>query len=225
MDENNGKGPGIFYAVVGVATLVVAIIGATFAYFSASATDSTNITGSTSAAANLALEVTKLDTAVGGLIPMYDNLAGEGVENDCVDSNGNTVCHVYQIKLTNGKSPVNINGTLSFTGAAKNIVYDITLKDQTAVKDLAALSTEIGTNTTGVDFKTATVEKPAALATSSVFQANETKYYYVTVWLHETSGPQEEVDAGQTTAYTGTVKFDAVGANGTSGVTATFSGV
>ena len=36
MDENNRKGPGIFYAVVGVATLVVAIIGATFAYFSAS---------------------------------------------------------------------------------------------------------------------------------------------------------------------------------------------
>ena len=37
MDENR-KGPGIFYAVVGVATLVVAIIGATFAFFSASDT-------------------------------------------------------------------------------------------------------------------------------------------------------------------------------------------
>ena len=31
--EENRKGPGVFYAVVGVATLVVAIIGATFAYF------------------------------------------------------------------------------------------------------------------------------------------------------------------------------------------------
>ena len=37
MEENNRKGPGVFYAVVGVATLVVAIIGATFAYFSAQA--------------------------------------------------------------------------------------------------------------------------------------------------------------------------------------------
>lgn len=36
MEENQRKGPGVFYAVVGVATLVVAIIGATFAYFSAS---------------------------------------------------------------------------------------------------------------------------------------------------------------------------------------------
>jgi len=35
--ENN-KGRGIFYGVIGVATLVVAIIGATFAYFSAQAT-------------------------------------------------------------------------------------------------------------------------------------------------------------------------------------------
>lgn len=35
MGEENRKGPGIFYAVIGVATLVVAIIGATFAYFTA----------------------------------------------------------------------------------------------------------------------------------------------------------------------------------------------
>ena len=33
MENNNGRG--IFYGVIGVATLVVAIIGATFAYFSA----------------------------------------------------------------------------------------------------------------------------------------------------------------------------------------------
>ena len=34
MEDNNRKGPGVFYAVVGVATLGVAIIGATFAFFS-----------------------------------------------------------------------------------------------------------------------------------------------------------------------------------------------
>ena len=36
-NENHNNGRGIFYGVIGVATLVVAIIGATFAYFSASA--------------------------------------------------------------------------------------------------------------------------------------------------------------------------------------------
>lgn len=51
MENNNGRG--IFYGVIGVATLVVAIIGATFAFFAAStqgnngavATNSANVSG------------------------------------------------------------------------------------------------------------------------------------------------------------------------------------
>lgn len=216
--EENRKGTGVFYAVVGVATLVVAIIGATFAYFSASATNNTVITGETAEATNLGLEVKKLDTATGGLIPMYDNLADKGVKNNCVDSNGNTVCHVYEIKLTNGKSPVNINGSLTFTSTTQNIVYDITVSNAAEASTLDALSTEIGAATTGVAFGT-----PGTLANSVAFTANEVKYYYVTVWLHDIGDSQEKVDAGQKSAYTGTVTFNAVGANGTNGVTATFS--
>lgn len=37
MMEENKKGANTLYAVIGIATLVVAIIGATFAYFSATA--------------------------------------------------------------------------------------------------------------------------------------------------------------------------------------------
>ena len=60
-EENNRKGPGVFYAVVGVATLVVAIIGATFAYFSAQAsTKDGDISGGTSdVGAALSLNVTR----------------------------------------------------------------------------------------------------------------------------------------------------------------------
>ena len=32
MNENNNGGKGLFYGVIGVATLIVAIIGATFAW-------------------------------------------------------------------------------------------------------------------------------------------------------------------------------------------------
>ena len=48
MNENN-NGRGLFYGVIGVATLIVAIIGATFAYFSVSAsiTNNSDIAGST----------------------------------------------------------------------------------------------------------------------------------------------------------------------------------
>lgn len=40
MNENGGKG--LFYGVIGVATLIVAIIGATFAWFTATANGNTN---------------------------------------------------------------------------------------------------------------------------------------------------------------------------------------
>ena len=59
--EENRKGPGVFYAVVGVATLVVAIIGATFAYFSASAQAETPVTGGTlDLSSNFKVAVTQL---------------------------------------------------------------------------------------------------------------------------------------------------------------------
>ncbi|MGM9848334.1 MAG: hypothetical protein ACI312_01110 [Bacilli bacterium] len=41
MEENN-RGKGLFYGVIGVATLIVAIIGATFAWFTATANGNTN---------------------------------------------------------------------------------------------------------------------------------------------------------------------------------------
>ena len=58
MNEQRNNGRGIFYGVIGVATLVVAIIGATFAYFTATASNETAITGNM-ATINLGLTVTK----------------------------------------------------------------------------------------------------------------------------------------------------------------------
>ena len=72
MKEQKNNGRGIFYGVIGVATLVVAIIGATFAYFTATATNATNITGNM-ASVSFGLDVHKVTTAdekLGGMIPM-----------------------------------------------------------------------------------------------------------------------------------------------------------
>jgi len=57
MENNNGKG--IFYGVIGVATLIVAIIGATFAYFTATTTSSQYVTG-TAATAGLNVSVMRM---------------------------------------------------------------------------------------------------------------------------------------------------------------------
>ena len=51
--ENNNKGNGIFLGVIGVATLVVAIIGATFAFFSANAASANNAIETSSCSYNV----------------------------------------------------------------------------------------------------------------------------------------------------------------------------
>ena len=62
MNEQRNNGRGIFYGVIGVATLVVAIVGATFAYFTATASNNATISGNM-ATITFSLEVTKVTTA------------------------------------------------------------------------------------------------------------------------------------------------------------------
>ncbi len=104
--KNNGRG--IFYGVIGVATLVVAIIGATFAYFTATAQDNNTITGNMATVKlNLAVEkVTTVDETKGGLIPMSNGMVESAVSKNevCVDDNGNAVCQIYKVTITNNSS-------------------------------------------------------------------------------------------------------------------------
>ena len=62
-EKRNGKS--FLFAIIGVAVLVVAIIGSTYAYYVASAADSTTIKG-TAAGAGLSLSVTKESTSASG---------------------------------------------------------------------------------------------------------------------------------------------------------------
>ena len=112
MNERKNNGRGIFYGVIGVATLVVAIIGATFAYFTAVGNvNGNNITGNM-ASVTFGVTVTKMthaDESKGGMIPMSNVMANKAATNAstkgvCVDDNGNAVCQVYKIKVTNGGS-------------------------------------------------------------------------------------------------------------------------
>ena len=108
MENNNGRG--IFYGVIGVATLVVAIIGATFAYFTATAAN--NVMTGNMATVSLGLDVVKTTTAdvtLGGMIPMSNSMVEAAVSNKstkgiCVDDNGNAVCQIYKITVTNSSS-------------------------------------------------------------------------------------------------------------------------
>lgn len=123
----NKKGSGIFLGVVSVATLIVAIIGATFAYFSASI-EGSNTVNVTAYEFNASLSVSPVyPVAAASIIPLNPDGAVTGVEGKtnlsyamneaatrCVDSNGYQVCAVYSATFTNnGSQDITLNGTLT----------------------------------------------------------------------------------------------------------------
>ena len=108
--ENNGKGAGIFYGVIGVATLVITIIGATFAYFSATTNSADDAVQAGGAKITLAYDDSINATAKGlkeNLIPVDPEKAGFNIgyvgagDNKCKDDNGNNICSVYTFTVSN----------------------------------------------------------------------------------------------------------------------------
>lgn len=213
--ENNGRG--IFYGVIGVATLIVAIIGATFAYFSASATNDSDVTGTTANGASLAIAISKV-SATGtekNMVPMLSTDLQKGVTGvedkggSCKDANGNTVCEVFKVTVTNGSADIglNVKGTMNLASTAKNMKWQV-LTDATTVNK-SATTVNQGTEGTITD--------------NQALTASGTHDFYLVVWLDETNAAQDADDAGKT--FTGTVTFNGVNSDGSAstGITAKFN--
>ena len=216
MEENNRKGTGVFYAVVGVATLVVAIIGATFAFFSAQATNNTDVKGTTAKGAALAIAITKVsDEATSkNMIPMLSTDLQKGVtgtnSKSCIDANGNTVCQVYKVTVTNGSEDIglNVKGTMNLTSTGKNMKWQL-LTDATHVN---AEATTVDQGTDGV------------ITANQALTVSGSHDFYLVIWLNDTGSAQDKDDAGK--EFTGTVTFNGVNSDGSSatGITAKFNG-
>lgn len=228
--EENRKGPGVFYAVVGVATLVVAIIGATFAYFSASAQAETPVTGGTNndLASALSVKVTRVkftgvDASINDdLVPAKLNDAtAEGVNKaltaKCVNS-GYTGCHVWKIEAntTQDLAEANVLLDLSVTATTKdNWKYLVYKGSENAATEITTAATSLSTAATGVD-----LHNGAKLATGTVDTAPSVTYYLM-VYLAENEKPQnttENKGTDETGQYNGTVTMKAAGGQ----VTASF---
>ena len=136
MENKNGKG--IFYGVIGVATLIVAIIGATFAYFTATTASGQYLTG-TAATASLEVIVERLTGYSAGegvtdatqakyvMVPQLDKglsqaVRGSNVTGDkaCIDANGSLVCSIYKILVHNtGSAAIDVSGSIAFYNTDK----------------------------------------------------------------------------------------------------------
>lgn len=243
--EENRKGPGIFYAVVGVATLVVAIIGATFAFFSASATnDDTPIEGTTAEKGGISVVADKVTQTGENLVPL-NVTTGDGTKDTvaqldkalkatttCVDNNGNNVCQIYKITVTNlsKNSTITVRGRLNLAGTkTKNMKWQLLDENYAtsgAAPDYATIvSQDVDGNLTVGGNSTATLNGTVGTGkevSSNVMPAEGVKVYYVMVWLEEMGAAQEGNDASG--SFKGLATFEAVDATGAqSGVTASFS--
>lgn len=211
LDKNERKGQGTFYMIIAMLTLIVAIVGATFAYFSLQASDENTVKGN-AAKVGLSLEVRKVSVdASGDLVPLDELLLDKAIAGDtatenqmCVDKNGNTVCQVYELKVTNeGTAATAVNGTLTLTAETiTNLKWQIMTDQDTPVMDSGQFKTTDDTE----------------VAKNDTIEANPgTKSYYIMIWIDETENDQNDSDTG---AFTGVVSFTS--ADG-SGVTGTFS--
>ena len=228
-ERKNNNGQGIFYAVIGIATLVVTIIGATFAYFSATTNSAANAVNTSSTTLNLGFNDHEKTGIKRNLIPVAETLTkfpatvGTGV-SDCVDDNGNNICSVYQFTVTNPSTTTaqRIHVTLAPTvNTFTNLHYAVFKGNDTQIKatqnkykvDGTAVTTvsnstynTIGANgdlviaDTALTYNTLT---PITLAPlEQVLLPNSSVTYTIVIWLHETGKDQSDssVPVGTTSA-------------------------
>lgn len=128
-DDNKKRNSELFLGIVGVATLIVAIIGASFSYFVASAGSGDAAIDLTAYQFNASLGLVPLFITDAEMIPI-DADAEVGVANaeapyntnlmyalnvakKCTDDHGLRVCAVYEITITNNSSePITLEGSI-----------------------------------------------------------------------------------------------------------------
>lgn len=221
---------------VGILTVLVAISGATFAFFQATA--QVTITGqsayTTSPLTLSVIHVTESSVEDKKLIPQNDadiQSAVTGTDNgSCVDDDGRAVCQVYSITVANNsETNYYLAGTLSFS----------TNPATTATTGMPNLKWAVGTSATAgfpnsatgpfySSFSTFTTNTSATTNTTSLGStfflnnknatSGKSQTYYIVVWISETGSVQ--TDSG---TYTGTVTFTAYSDDGKTleGVTST----
>ena len=214
------------YLLVGCIVLIILIIDATFAYFSASASDDSTVYGNTEAV-SFSLFVDRVSTVdmVFGLIPMLDDMAPFAASNGCLDDNNKPVCQIYKITVkANSSTVMFLDGYI--TMETKQDV-DVSFTRVEVVDD------DNDEEVSNLKFKTpddfdvdSMVKNGVKNSSDELFDIEEdvncmivqndkfggdsvddfTNVYYVMVWLRDTGINQDSIQ-GLEYAYKGTVTF------------------
>ena len=203
MDETRGRD--IFLGVIGVLTLIVAIVGATFAYFSTqvnSAADSVNIT-SYQFATSLVLNpvyptkdhkaLIPLDSKVtNGDVTYLDKALSEG----CVDAKGYQVCAVYEAVLTNTADDVVLTPsfdvtTNEFVNETNSNVYALLAAANGSEETPTAFTYNRENATNVIAAKNALTYNGQSTITVT---SGQTAKYYLILWLENLEESQPDMN-------------------------------
>lgn len=230
---------GVFFGVIGVLTLIVAIIGASFAYFSINASskqDAVNVS-----AASVKIVYTEGDQiAIENLIPstreiamktLTRGLAGtthevEGAQvpyTTCKDDNNYTTCGYYEFSLTNNsENAVKVKAYVVPTALTEgkvgfsNLMF--TLYDRTGIDDKSNNGTQVYEGKVPYNAEAGTYDVSGFSllgsdinTTADLTGKGASKNYRLFVWLNEAG---EDNNAEQGAIFKGTIHVDLPGANG-----------
>ena len=234
MERNSSKK--MFYVFIACITLSMVIVGVTFAYFTASATDDNTVHGN-SATVNFGLRVEKITTAdmAFGLIPMKNSESPKAAQNECHADNGNAGCQLYRITITaDSDTTMFLDGYISLDnkeGIETRLAAVYPNEDETQYNtaftpddfvnsDDLSLSF-LATNTQGdLGIKTGLREDPESEtydrtsdADCLIFQNQQfggtygtERSFYVMIWVYD-NGTAQDYLQGMQLAYRGTVVF------------------
>lgn len=210
MENNNGRG--IFYGVIGVATLVVAIIGATFAFFAASTNGTAKAVATNSANVSGKLAITEGDKYVApDLIPASTAtmVASFGQTGDAKTNTGKCrgasaanheanygMCSYYTFTITNSADVA--------TRVFLSLKTDTNTFAKTAGTQYLEYCVYEGT-TTGTPTQNckAVPETQEQFTSVDLTAKGGTKTYTIVLYLKNATADQTDDASGQ--SYTGTV--------------------
>ena len=196
---NRGNGIKKFYFVILFLAFFVTCTSISIAFFTASSR-SELVHEIESAVVNFSLNVEKVnDDSADGMITVKDNLIEKSLLRNngtyCIDENGDQVCQIYKIKITNH----------SDYGAVFEGTLDLVAADNSNYSNLKWVF---------VDF----YNEPKIygdinnmqnnnLYESCLVAKNTTYSFYIAVWISDNGIPQNDTDYGD---FTGNVVFTAI---------------
>jgi len=223
----------MYYFLIGCISLSLLIVGGTFAYFTASTTDTNTIYGD-AATVSFGLSVQKITTIdmAYGLIPMRNEMAPYAASHQCRDNFNNAGCQLYKITITADSDTVMFLDGYIVTNRQEGVetrISEVILSDETKTFSTKYTREDFDKEDfdetkyikTGVRGSTEDISLNHTDDYDCLFIENEkiggedigrVREFYMMIWVYD-NGEDQNYMQGMQLAYTGSVTFQTAEGN------------